>query len=117
MIGDVYHMKTNIKNESQSNTSSRFRRWPAPGKRDPITGLSTSVLTKWRSAGYIKIAVIKMPGAKKGVVMLDSHSLDAFIASHIGGDTRAADTSAAVAKRKENIAKKKLEASLANTNA
>ncbi len=75
---------------------------PTPGKRDTVTGLSYSVLYRWRRAGLIKVAIVKAPGASKGVVLLDGDSLDAFLAANIAApEAAAADLTAAVARKKQ----------------
>lgn len=88
----------------------RFRRFPASGERDPITGLSPSTLNNWRKRGFIKTAIVRDPGTKRGLVFLDGVSIDEFLASRIAapGDT-ASDCSAAVSEWKRKCARRRNE--------
>jgi hypothetical protein len=86
----------------------RFIRFPEPSKRDPLFGLSRAWFYAALKRGWIKCAVTKMPGAKKGVALIDVGSVETFLASCTNNpEAKAADNSAAVARIKELSARKR----------
>ena len=98
---------TTTNNTNIAGERPRFIRFPEPSKRDPIFGLSRAWFYAALKRGWIKCAVAKMPGAKKGVALIDVGSVETFLASCTSQpDAKAADNSAAVARIKELSARR-----------
>lgn len=76
-----------------------WTRFPRPGEREPLTGLSRATLYRWRDAGLIVVKNVRRPGNVRGVALISVQSLLACVEQ--GGapqrQTSAATVSAAVA--------------------
>ena len=66
---------------SASQISPAFTRFPRPGQREPFSGLCRSQLFALIKSGLVKSHSLKMPGATRGVRLIDCASLRAAIES------------------------------------
>jgi len=64
-----------------SNITPAFTRFPRPGQREPFSGLCRSQLFALIKSGKVKSHSLKMPGATRGVRLIDCESLRAAIES------------------------------------
>ncbi len=62
-----------------------FIRYPRPGGRDPLTGLSRTQLFLFVKSGIVRSVAIKQPGCKRGVRLIDVPSLLAAINNSSNG--------------------------------
>jgi hypothetical protein len=65
-----------------------FVRIPRPGRREPFSGLCRSQLFSLIKSGRVKSHSLKMPGATRGVRLIDCASLRAAIESFGDGQQR-----------------------------
>jgi hypothetical protein len=70
---------------SASQISPAFTRFPRPGQREPFSGLCRSQLFSLIKSGRVKSHSLKMPGATRGVRLIDCASLRAAIESFGNG--------------------------------
>ena len=73
---------------TQSNISPAFVRLPRPGQRESFSGLCRSQLFSLIKSGRVKSHSLKMPGATRGVRLIDCASLRAAIESFGDGQQR-----------------------------
>jgi len=63
------------------NITPAFTRFPRPGQREPYSGLCRTQLFALIKSGRVKSHSLKMPGASRGVRLIDCASLRAAIES------------------------------------
>lgn len=56
-----------------------WTRFPRPGEREPLTGLSRATLYRWRDAGLIVVKNVRRTGQIRGVALISVPSLLACI--------------------------------------
>jgi hypothetical protein len=56
-----------------------WTRFPRPGEREPLTGLSRATLYRWRDAGLIVVKNVRRTGQIRGVALISVSSLLACI--------------------------------------
>jgi hypothetical protein len=66
---------------TQSNITPAFVRLPRAGQREPFSGLTRTQLFSFIKSGRVKSHSLKMPGATRGVRLIDAISLRAAIQS------------------------------------
>ena len=64
-----------------SNITPAFTRFPRPGEREPFSGLCRTQLFALIKSGKVKSHSLKMPGATRGVRVIDCLSLRTAIES------------------------------------
>lgn len=74
------------------NITPAFTRYPRPGFRDPFSGLCRSQLFALVKEGRVKSYSLKMPGATRGVRLIDCASLRAAIQSFGDDQQRGGET-------------------------
>jgi hypothetical protein len=71
-------------------TKNATPRWGHYKRAELHSGLSTRLLQDYVRLGLIRSSVVTRPGAKRGVRLIDLHSLDEFIEAGIGKKTELA---------------------------
>jgi hypothetical protein len=56
-----------------------FIRLPRPGNRDPHTGLTRTSIYNLINTGQVQSRIVKQPGCKRGIRLIDFPSLISFI--------------------------------------
>jgi len=72
----------------QTTIAPAFTRFPRPGQREPFSGLCRSQLFALIKTGKVKSHSLKMPGATRGVRLIDCASLRAAIESFGDGQEK-----------------------------
>ena len=88
-IADVLDDPPRVAGGLPRNFSSRFLesslqdaewlRLPLPGARCPLTGLSRTTLIELGDGGKIVMKRIRKPGATRGIVIINKHSLLTYL--------------------------------------
>lgn len=70
--------------EIQAQTTIRLQRWGNYKQARSNSGLSIRLLQDYVKDGLIRSSVVTKPGSRRGVRLIDLHSLDALIEAGVG---------------------------------